>query len=253
MTSFDTSLIVAGCSFGTGIAGMLLHTRLPSHHVDEASKDVIKLIMSLIATMAALVLSLLIASASNSYDGQQSEVQSLAANVILLDRVLAFYGPEAQPAREALQEAAADLHEQIWPSDSPRAANLDPRTTRLRSDAFVTRLQSLKPATDAQRMLQSQALQLGQGVGQTRLLMFEQHGSSISWPFLTVLVFWICMLFLGFGLFARFNATVLVALLVGAVSVAGAVFLILELSRPYEGFMRVSDAPLRDALTQIGR
>ena len=66
-----------------------------------------------------------------------------------------------------------------------------------------------------------------------------------------MLVFWVSVLFLGFGLFARFNATVTVALLVGALSVAGAIFLILELSEPYHGLMRISDEPLRNAMAQI--
>ena len=103
------------------------------------------------------------------------------------------------------------------------------------------------------RMMQSRAVQESESIAQLRLLMFEQLGGSISWPFLTVLVFWICVLFLGFGLFARFNTTVTVALLVGALSVAGAIFLILELSEPYRGIMRLSDEPLRNAMTQIDR
>jgi hypothetical protein len=252
MTSFDTAMIVSGCSFGAGIAGMLLHVRLPAHHVDEDSRNVIQLIMSLIATMAALVLSLLIASASSSYDAQRAEVQSLAANVVLLDRTLAYYGPDAQDARERLHGAVAEVHDHIWPADALEGSNLDPRVTQRGPSAFVGALANLNPKTDMQRTLLSQAMQVGQGIGQTRLLMFEQHGSSISWPFLTVLVFWVCMLFLGFGLFARFHATVTIALLIGALSVGGAIFLILELSQPYEGFMRVSDAPLVDALAQIG-
>ncbi len=253
MTSFDTATIVSACSFGSGVAGMLLHSRLPAHHLDEGSRDVIKLIMSLIATMAALVLSLLIASASSSYDAQQSDVQSLAANSVLLDRTLAFYGSETQVARERLHDALADLHDHVWPHDVAGRSDLDPRTTQRGSNAFVEQLNGLKPATDAQRMLLGQAMQVGQGIAQTRLLMFEQHGSSISWPLLTVMVFWICVLFMGFGLFARFNATVTVALLIGALSVGGAIFLMLELSHPYDGFMRVSDAPLVDALAQIGQ
>jgi hypothetical protein len=100
-------------------------------------------------------------------------------------------------------------------------------------------------------MMQSRAVQESESITQSRLAMFEQLGSSISWPFLTVLVFWICVLFLGFGLFARFNPTVTVALLVGALSVAGAIFLILELSEPYRGLMRISDEPLRNAIGQI--
>ncbi len=101
--------------------------------------------------------------------------------------------------------------------------------------------------------MQSRAMQESESIARSRLLMFEQLGGSISWPFLTVLVFWICVLFLGFGLFARFNATVTVALLVGALSVAGAIFLILELNEPYHGLMRISDEPLRNAMAQIDR
>jgi hypothetical protein len=252
MTSFGTAAIVTVCSFGTGIAGMLLHTRLPAHHVDEGSKDVIKLIMGLIATMAALVLSLLIASASTSYQAQESELQSLSANIVLLDHTLAFYGPEAKLARERLHDAVADVHDNIWPPNGAGRSDLDPRATQRAAGALARELQNLQPATDAQRSLLSQAIQVGQGIGLTRLLMYEQHGSSISWPFLTVMVFWICTLFLGFGLFARFHATVTIALVIGALSVGGAIFLILELSQPYEGFMRVSDASLVDALAQIG-
>jgi hypothetical protein len=100
-------------------------------------------------------------------------------------------------------------------------------------------------------MPQSRATQESESIAQSRLLMFEQRGSSITWPFLTVLIFWTCVLFLGFGLFARFNATVTVALLVGALSVAGAFFLVLELSEPYRGLMQISDAPLRNAMAQI--
>jgi hypothetical protein len=102
-------------------------------------------------------------------------------------------------------------------------------------------------------MMQSRAVQESESIAQSRLLMFEQLDGSISWPFLTVLVFWICVLFLGSGLFTRYNTTVTVALLVGALSVAGAIFLILELSEPYRGLMRLSDEPLRNAMTQIDR
>ena len=105
------------------------------------------------------------------------------------------------------------------------------RATQNSVNANIEQLLSLSPKTDAERMMQSRAVQESESIAQSRLLMFEQLGGSISWPFLTVLVFWICVLFLGFGLFARFNTTVTVALLVGALSVAGAIFLILELER----------------------
>ena len=87
----------------------------------------------------------------------------------------------------------------------------------------------------------------------TRRLMAEQAGGSLSWPFFVVLVFWLVVLFLGFGLFARINATVFVAFFIGALSVAGAIFLILEMNQPYSGMMQISSAPMRNALEQVGK
>jgi hypothetical protein len=253
MNALETAAITFGCSFGCGLLGMVLYRKLPDHHLDAGSKDVVKLVMGLIASMAALVLSLLIASASSSYQAQRTEVQSLSANVILLDRLLSFYGPEAKETRDLLHQGIGIIHDRIWSSDGERGADLDPTGTQSQADAFVVSLERLLPKSDSQSILKSQAMQIVQSLGQTRLLMFEQSSSTISWPFLTVLVFWICMLFLGFGLFARFNLTVTVALFIGAISVGGAVLLILELSEPYGGFMRIADTPLRSALVLIDR
>jgi Protein of unknown function (DUF4239) len=253
MNSLETSSIIFGCSFGMGLLGMVLNFRVPDDHLDVGSRDVVKLVLGLIATISALVLSLLIASGSSTYQAQQNEVQSLSANVILLDRVLSYYGPDAKETRDLLRQGLAAVHDRIWSSDGARAPELDPRATQDVADNFMSSLKELAPKNDSQATLKSQAMQIGQTLGQTRLLMFEQVGASFAWPFLTVLVFWICMLFLGFGVLARFNPILLTALFIGAVSVAGAIFLILELSSPYEGFMRISDAPLRNALTMVDK
>ena len=203
--------------------------------------------------MAALVLSLLIASANSSYNEQSSELQSMSANVVLLDRLLMLYGPETAPVRVELRGALQVTHDRVWPPEQNQRGSLDPGALKGSATAFVEQLEDLTPKTEAQRGMQNRALQLSETIGQTRLLMFAQRsGGSVSWPFLTVLVFWICVLFLGFGLFARANATVVVALLVGTLSVSGAVFLIMELNTPYQGFMKISDAPLRAAMQQIG-
>jgi Protein of unknown function (DUF4239) len=245
MSPFAIASVVFGCSFGVAVAGML--ARLPDHHRDPDSKDAVKLVMGLIATMAALVLSLLIASANNSYNAQRSELDSLSANIILLDRLLVFYGLEAKEARDRLRDAVVAAHDRIW---SPHGVQPPDFGTSTR---FVEQLQSLSPKTDTERSMRGQAMQVSENIMHTRLLMLEQLGGSISWPFLTVLIFWICVLFFGFGLFARFNLTVTIALLVGALSVSGAIFLILELNEPFRGIMRISDAPLRNALSQIDR
>jgi hypothetical protein len=253
MSPADIASIIFVCCCGAGVVGLLLHARLPPAHLDGDSRDVVKLVMALIASMAALVLSLLIASANGTYQAQRNELQSLSADVLTLDRLLGFYGAEASGARDGLRVAVEALHDRVWPPVAGRQANFDPAATQHVANDFVASLLSLAPKSDVQRDIQSQAMQLAGSIGQKRLLMFEQYGSSIAWPFLTVLAFWLSTLFLGFGLFARFNLTVTASLLVGALSVWGAIFLILELDQPYAGVLRLSDSPLRTALTQIDR
>jgi hypothetical protein len=253
VNTLATACVVFVCCFGAALAGMALHRKVPDDHLDADSKDVVKLIMGLIATLAALVLGLLIASAKTSYDTQVSELQLATANIVQLDRLLALYGPETQEARVILKRSVALSHDRIWPPEGHQTASPDAKSTPDQGAAFFLKLQNLSPQTDAQRRSQSAALDLASTVAQTRLLMIEQLGGSVSWPLLAAVVFWVSMLFLGFGLFARFHVTAIVSMVVGAACVASAIFLILELSQPYTGTMRISDAPFRDALTQMDR
>lgn len=249
MSSLAIASVVLGGSFGAALVGMVL----PGHHLDAASQDTVKLVMGLIATMTALVLGLLIASANTSNDRQSSELKVVSAKIVLLDRTLEFYGPDAKLARDGLRDVVRQTHDRIWSPEGARPEDLNSIETRNASKSNIEELLSLSPRTDLERMMQSRALQDIESISQSRLLMFEDLGGSIKWPFLMILIFWICMLFLGFGLFVRFNATVTVALFVGALSVAGAIFLILELNDPYHGLMRISDEPLRNAMAQIDR
>ena len=124
MSSFAIASVVFGCSFGAALIGMVLHIKLPDHHLDPDSRDVVKLVMGLIATISALVLSLLIASASSSYDRQSNELKALSANILLLDRTLKFYGPGAKEARDGLREAIVQTHRRIWSPEGVRPENL---------------------------------------------------------------------------------------------------------------------------------
>ena len=251
MTPFAIALIVFSCSFIAALVGMALYVRLPERHLNAESRDLVKLVMGLIATMSALVLSLLIASANTSRDQQISQLKVLSVNLILFDRTLELYGPDAKAVRDGLHEVVWQTHDLIWSRDGVRPENLNAPETQSSAKANVEGIQKLSPKTGDERTMKSQAMREAESLSQTRLLMFMELGGSISWPFLTVLVFWISMLFLGFGLCARFNGTVTVALFVGAISVAGAVFLVLELNDPYRGLMRISDEPLRRAMAQM--
>ena len=241
------------CCFGAALAGMALRVWLPDRHVDTDSREVMKLVLGLIATMAALVLGLLIASAKSSYDTQETELQQVSVNIVQIDEMLALYGPQTREIRKMLNVAVTDAHERIWPTNHGTPEITNPADRQAITNAFYEKLHELTPMTPAQHYALNAALQLASTLGHTRILMFEQLGGAISWPLLTILIFWVTVLFLGFGLFARFHLTITVAFVVGALSVASAIFLILEMSRPYEGVMRISDAPLRNALNAIDR
>jgi hypothetical protein len=251
MNSTTVALLAFGCTFVAAVVGVVLRERLPAHHLDGDSKDAVKLVMGLIATITALVLGLLISSAHSGYDQQNAEVQQLGIHLTEIDRILAHFGPDAAPTRELLRRMlAADLA-RVWDHPGP-VTNL-PASGQHAAEGLFDGIAGLIPKTDLQRFGQNRALELLVSVSDTRRLLSEQASGALSWPLVFVLIAWLTLLFFGFGLFARFNATVVAAFCVGALSVAGALFLILEMSRPYRGWMQVSSAPLRNALAQMGQ
>ena len=251
MTALIVAVIVFVCTLAGALLGIYLSVRLPKQHRESDSKSAIQLVMGLIASVAALVLGLLISSTHSSFDAQQAEVRRLAVHLFELERTLARLGPDGDEARHLLRAIVQSDAKRIWPDIEVPAVAYQPLQAQAEGEKLLDRIANLSPKTDPQRVNQMRALQLAQTVGETRLLLGEQERGSLSWPFLVVLIFWLAVLFVGFGLFVRFNATVFAALVIGALSVAGAIFLILEMNQPYSGVMRISDAPIRDALSQM--
>lgn len=252
MSSMEISWMVFGCVFAGALLGMSLRATLPAQHQSADARDVLKLLAGLIGTMSALVIGLLIATAASSFATRRSELAQMAVNIVLLDRGLAHYGSETKEAREQLRRAVTMELERDWPQDrAATPASFDPTATGT-GEVVFDKIQELKPQNDIQRSLKAQLLTIATNVGQTRWLLFEQGGSSIPIPFLVVLVLWLSLIFTSFGLFAPTNGTMVVALLLGALSVAGAILLILELDRPFGGLIQLSGAPLRIALAHLG-
>lgn len=244
-------LVVFGCVFGAGYLATRLRLAMPDHHLSADTKDTVKLSMGLVATMTALVLGLLVASAKGNYDAERSAVISMSAKFVVLDRILAHYGAEAKPSRDLLHQSVVNLIDHLWPGSKSQPAQLDP--LRSSGEALYDSMQSLVPLDDSQRLLKSQALGIAVDLGQMRWLMFEQSGSSISGPLLTVVVCWLAILFFSFGLFAPRNGTARIALLVAALSVSSAIFLILELDQPFDGLIHISGSPMQAALDHLGK
>jgi hypothetical protein len=228
--------------FGGVLVGVFLRNTLPEGHLAEDAKDVVRLGTGLIGTIATLVLGLLIAAANSSYDTQSSQVQRMTADIILLDRLLAQYGPEARTARDLLRRAVGPLVERIWRENSSESSKEAPFEATAAGEAAYAEIQRLSPQNEVQRLLKARAVEVSNDLAQTRLMLFVQAGNSIPTPFLAVLVFWLAIIFASFSLFSRLNPIAIAALFVFALSASGAIFLILELSQPFAGLMQISIA-----------
>jgi hypothetical protein len=247
------ALIVFACVFGSALIGLYLRDLLPAHHLNDESTGVVKMATGLIATMAALVLGLLVSSAKSSFDTANGELMQNAATVIQFDRVLANYGPEAQEIRSVLKRNYAGVIQILASGDPAQLVQLNSSEATKRSEDFEHKVEDLVPHNDEQRALKARAIQLVDQAFAARWLLLLQAKGSIPMSLLIVLVAWLSIIFGAFGLFARRNGTVITALLLCALSAAGAIFLIQEMSMPLSGIVRVSVAPMRDTLSRLGQ
>jgi hypothetical protein len=247
MRSLTISLVAFVVIFGGALVGIFLRAYLPNHHLRDDSRDVVKLASGLVGTMAALVLGLLVASAKGSFDAQSTEMIQTAADFVVLDHTLAYYGPETKEARESLHNTAVALLNQLWAKNDSSA---DPSSTG--GLILYGKIRALNPRDEVQRSIQSQALNLTANLGQRRWLMYEQGTTSVSKPLLAIMTFWLTVTFAIWGLLAARNVTLIATLLIAALSASGAIFLILEMYNPFQGWILVSDAPLRAAITHLG-
>jgi len=251
MNSLEMSAGAFALVFSAALVGAFLGARLPKHLLGDQNKEVVRLAMALVGTLAGMALGLLIGSAKTFYDTQTSEITQASANVALLGRLLQHYGPEAEGAHEALRLAVERVLAENWPKD--RLGNWKPTLKTSPIEDVYDQLRGLAPKDEEHRMMQSEALGLLRNLAQLRWLMIAQTGTAILQPLLSVMVFWMMGIFLSWGLFSRANAMSVTTFFVAALCVSGAIFLILELYTPYRGFLRLSSAPLRIVYDSLAR
>jgi hypothetical protein len=249
MSALTISGIVFVLTLGGIFLGTLLRRTLPEHHLSDDTKDVVRLGVGLIATIAALVLGLLIAAAKTSFDTQTGQVRQITADLILLDSILAQYGPEARPVREQIRRTVGPFADQLW--HEKETATTGPFERDGSAEQVYLEIQKLSPHDNLQRSLQSRAVQISNDLAQVRFLLFVESENLIPAPFLGVLAVWLMIIFASFSLFSPLNVTVFTCLFLFALSAACAIFLILELSRPFTGLMMISSIPLRNALAPL--
>lgn len=255
MSSVRFAFLVATAVFVAGLIGLALQRLLPERHTTGGSRDMVGAIVGLLTLLCAVVTGLLIWTAYGVYSGQNTQIQSVASKVMELDLALSDYGPETNAARAQLRDTLGKTIDQVWSaseSDSNFAANSFAAAIRnLRAREKV--LAALHPSNDEQKQALAAATSASDALGQARMQMSFALSAPVSYPLLLTVVGWVVCLFCGFGLMARVTLTSVVALAVGAIAVASAVLLILELSSPYSGLFRASSAPLEQALAVMGK
>jgi hypothetical protein len=244
-----TSLIVFGCLGGAVLVGRTIRTFLPQAHLSAESKDAMKLAIGLVATMSALVLGLLVSSAKGAYDTERSEVILMASKVTLLGRVLDAYGPDAAGVRALLRNTTGEAIQKMWPGQMRRPTDRNPDIQA--GNLAYAALQQLSPQNNMQSVLKSQATKLAGDIAETRSLLAAQSVASVSQPMLIILVSWLVVIFVGFSVLAPPNTTTVFALMISALAVSGAIFLILELDQPFGGLIGISSEPMLTALHQL--
>jgi hypothetical protein len=252
MSAIAIGGIVFVCLFLAALAGLACRDRLPEHHLNPDSRDAIKLATAVVGTLSALALGFLIASAKTSFDEAETELKTSVARLVLLDRVMAHFGPETAEGRRLLKELV-ETRLQSWGGDGGDTGSTDPRTEDRGIEPVQDELRALNPATQPQRLLQARAIEVSGQIAEAHWLLVEEGSEGPPGAFLAILVFWLALLFFTFGLLSPANGTVICIQFVCAISVAGAVFLIIDMAHPYLGLIQVSDLPVRAALERLGR
>ena len=254
MTTVWLCIGVAALAFLAGVFGMVVQRLLPEPHSADKSRDMIGAVVGLISLLLALVLGTLVGSSYAFYSTQKTEMETLASKALLLDIALSEYGSETEFARAKMKETLTSVRAMIWGAGPEQAhPDLDVSAPIEHLKIMDLYVASLDPKTPSQRQFAATAGAAASAIEQTRLLISLQLASPVSWPLVAIVVSWALILFSGFGLLSRINATTIVAVALGAFAVGSALFLILELSQPLTGVFRVPSGAFDEMLAALGK
>jgi hypothetical protein len=251
--SYFVASIAFACVFTGSLVGLSLNAWLPEHHRSAASHDAIKLSTGMISVLASLVLGLLTASIKNSFDTIDGQMRAFAANLILTDQTLRDYGPETATVRGLLRNYTTQAIDDHWPSEIDHPVRLENTEAGSAMDRARLTIIGLSTDTAPHQVLRASALQLMEGLMQTRWQLIEREGTSIQPVFLIVLVTWIVLIFVAFGYSAPCNATVISAFFICAAALSACLFIIIEMDTPFDGLITISSHAMRDALAHMSR
>lgn len=244
MASVAILILVFGATLAASRVGAKIARLLPQTHLTPEARHSAHVGIGMLATLLALVLGLLITSAKHSFDDRQGELLRISSTVVLLDRALVGYGEGAAPARMLLRQLFAGVHRRIKPEEGVQAKASSPMDSLNALTQLQHTVLHLPVNNEVERWYQARAMQLTAEIAQDRVLMVEQHHSTVPVVLVVVVSVWVILIYLGLGVFGVRNRTVNTVLDVCALAFACAIFLVIELDTPYAGMVGVSTEPL---------
>ncbi len=245
MSGLATGVLVFVFLAGAALLSLWLHPRLPPAHRSKETADIIRLGIGVVATVTALVLGLLITSVKGSFDQVNTDVHVFATELILVDRLLRFYGPGAEQARALLTRYTERALRETWPKGG--TAIVEDQTAGKLLDRAEEAILVLPPDPHHPG-LTAQADAEIRDVVRERWTLIEESGSAVSPAFVIALTLWLGIIFASFGYNAPHNGLVVAVLLICAASIAGAIFLIVEMDGSFTGLIVVPSDSVQRAL-----
>lgn len=228
------------------------HRLLPDDDRAEQTQRTVQLVMTNVGILSALVLGLLVASAKTNFDTTTNEVEQFAASLSLLDRNFVRVVPDGETLRNSLRDFTTKMLARTWPGESSASSTVRASEAEQILDGMEEQLRSLETqAAQAQLVSTASALQLLGELKRTSRLLALQQSIRTPRPFLAVVIFWLSMSYLSYAIFAPLNRAVIGAMIISAISVSIALNIIVDMDRPFVGLVKVSSAPVRQALDQM--
>ena len=249
MHPFTISVLILLCAVGGATLGLWLKRVLPDHHSDDKSKDVVRVSIGLVVTLVSLVLSLAVSTAKTTFSAAEGALRQSALEISQLTLYLQEYGPETEAIRRSLSQQVTGSALRLWPE--LESTLKEDASGEAKPTAIAREILALKPQTDYQAWLKAQALVIASAQLQQGALVLVPAVETARAPMVLILCLWLSLVFISFGLFAPSHLTGKLAIAGCALSVAAAVYLVLELDHPYGGWIKVNPEPLLQVLARI--
>jgi hypothetical protein len=246
-------LITFCCISCAALAGFLIGRRLPEDSRSDGTQRVVQLVMNIVGILTALVMGLLIAATKTNFDTTSTEVEEFATSLSLLDRELGHLGADAGPLRDLLRAFTSRKIALMWPAERGVKPRLQDQETDQMLDDLEVRLLSSSLQGEGLRDTRASALRILDDLKRTNRLLAVQQTIRAPPPFLDVVVFWLCMLYLSYAAFAPLNRAVVGAMVISALSVSIALNVIIDMDRPFLGIIKIPSLSMRQAFEDMKR